>query len=249
MLFPAPRLVYVARMRSVSADDGDVFRPRGQARREIDLATADPDRVVRALAPFLTAARRERIEAVLARRTRRLALATEGVHDPHNSAAVIRTADAFGVQAVHVVEGGCRFAASRKVTQGAHKWVDLAVWSRPEPFVERMRAEGRAVLVAAMDGARRLGELTLERPLALVFGNESEGVSPRMRGLADGAFAIPMHGFAESLNVSVAAAIATFALRAGGAGDLDPDELRVLRARFLLRAVRAGYDIVLRSPG
>ncbi len=235
-------------MRTVNVDDGDVFRPRGQARREIELARAEPERVVRALSGFLTETRRERIEQVLARRTRRLVLATEGIYDPHNSAAVVRTAEAFGLQTVHVVEGPCRFRSSRKVTQGAHKWVDLAVWSRPEPFALRMRAEGREVLVAAMDGARRLEDLTLERPLALVFGNESEGVSPRMRELSDGAFSIPMHGFVESLNVSVAAAIATFALRADGAGDLDPDDLRVLRARFYLRAVRAGHDIVMRTP-
>jgi tRNA (guanosine-2'-O-)-methyltransferase len=234
-------------MRTVNADDGDVFRPRGQARREVELARTEPERVVRALAGFLTAARRERIEQVLARRTRRLVLATEGIYDPHNAAAVIRTAEAFGVQTVHVVEGPCGFRSSRKVTQGAHKWVDLAVWSRPEAFALRMRAEGREVLVAAMDGERRLADLTLARPLALVFGNESAGVSPRMRELADGAFSIPMHGFVESLNVSVAAAVAAHALRAGGVGDLDPDDLRVLRARFYLRAVRAGWDIVMRS--
>jgi tRNA (guanosine-2'-O-)-methyltransferase len=234
-------------MRTVNVDDGDIFRPRGQARRELDLARTDPERVVRVLSGFLTAARRERIEQVLARRTRRLVLATEGLYDPHNAAAVIRTAEAFGVQTVHVVEGPCGFRSSRKVTQGAHKWVDLAVWTGPEPFLERMRAEGRTVLVAAMGSGLDVGDLTLERPLALVFGNESAGVSPRMRELADGTFAIPMHGFVESFNVSVAAAIAAYALRAGGAGDLDPEELRVLRARFYLRAVRAGWDIVMRS--
>jgi tRNA (guanosine-2'-O-)-methyltransferase len=235
-------------MRTVNVDDGDVFRPRGQARRELELARAEPERVVRVLSAFLTEARRERIEQVLARRTRRLVLATEGIYDPHNSAAVIRTAEALGVQTVHVVQGPCGFRSSRKVTQGAHKWVDLAVWARPESFALHMRAEGRTVLVAAAgEGGLDLRDLTLERPLALVFGNESEGVSPRMRALSDGTFAIPMHGFVESFNVSVAAAIATFALRSDGAGDLDPEDRRVLRARFYLRAVRAGHDIVVRD--
>ena len=231
-------------MRRVSAIDGDVFRPRGQLAREIELARAAPGEVARVLGPRLSAERRHRIDQVVAGRTRRLTVAVEGLYDPHNAAAVIRTADAFGVQDVHVVEGPHRFLSSRKVTQGAHKWVDLAVWSAPEPFVERMRADGRRVLVAAMDGALALDELDPAAPQALVFGNEADGISARMRDLADGAFAIPMRGFVESLNVSVAAAVALHALRRGAAGDLGEAEAAVLRARFYLRAVRAGYDIV-----
>ncbi len=63
--------------------------------------------------------------------------------------------------------------------------------------------------------------------------------------LADGSFRIPMSGFVESFNVSVAAAITIAALRKEGKGDLPPRELAVLRARYYLRAVRAGYDIVV----
>jgi len=232
-------------MRRIRAIDGDLFRPRGQVRKEIDLARAAPGEVIRILGQRLSEERRRRIDGVVASRTRRLAAVVEGVHDPHNTAAVIRTADAYGLQEVHVIEGEKRFLSSRKVTQGAHKWVDIAVWSSVEPFFERMREQGRRVLVSDMEGAIDVRELEIDRPTALVFGNEADGISVRMRAAADGAFKIPMHGFVESFNVSVAAAITLSTLRADGRGDLSPPEAAVLRARFYLRAVRAGYDIVM----
>jgi tRNA (guanosine-2'-O-)-methyltransferase len=236
-------------MRRVRAIDGDLFRPRGQVRREIELAESDPLEVVEVLGGRLSEERRRRIDDVVAHRTRTIAAVVDGVHDPHNTAAVIRTADAYGIQDVHVVEGERKFLSSRKVTQGAHKWVDISVWSSAEPFFARMRQQGRQVLVAETEASDDVREIDVDRPTALVFGNEAEGISPLMRERADGAFRIPMHGFAESFNVSVAAAIALSILRDDGRGDLSPEEADVLRARFYLRAVRAGYDIVMLERG
>jgi tRNA (guanosine-2'-O-)-methyltransferase len=232
----------VRRSRTI---DGDVFRPRGQARKEIDLARSSPADVIRVLGPHLSEERRRRIDAVVDRRTTRIEVVVEGVHDPHNTAAVIRTADAYGIQNVHVIEGEKRFLSSRKVTQGAHKWVDIFVWRALDPFVEQMREQGRGILVADMEGAVDIVDLKVDRPSALVFGNEADGISARMREVADGAFKIPMHGFVESFNVSVAAAIALATLCADGRGSLSPIEAEILRARFYLRAVRGGYDIVM----
>jgi tRNA (guanosine-2'-O-)-methyltransferase len=232
-------------MRRVGAPDGDIFRPRGQLARELELARESPEEVVRALVGRISPKRRERIERVLASRCRSLAVAVEGVRDPHNAAAVIRTAEAFGLTELHIVETEDRFLSSRKVTQGSHKWIDLVTWRSPEGFLQCARAEGRRVLVAAADGESDLREIARDRPAVLVFGNEVEGVSPRMRELADSSFSIPMHGFVESLNVSVAAAISLFVLRADGRGDLSPEEQAVLRARYYLRAVRRGYDIAV----
>jgi tRNA (guanosine-2'-O-)-methyltransferase len=74
--------------------------------------------VCEALRPLLSAERVARIEAVIARRTRSLVPVLEAVDDPRNVAAVLRSADAFGVQEVHLVEGAQEFLASRRVTQG-----------------------------------------------------------------------------------------------------------------------------------
>ncbi len=232
-------------MKRISANSHDVFRPKGQQSREIELAGRIPHEIEAILGKRLSDERRDRIDTVVRHRTNRLTVAIEGVRDPHNTAAVIRTSDAFGLQAVHIIEGGNKFLSSRRVTQGAHKWVDLGVWKQPKQFVQAVQKEGKNVLYAAADGEVSLGEMDPLQPMALVFGNEHEGISPEMRELADGSFHIPMSGFVESFNVSVAAAITIAALRKEGKGDLPPRELAVLRARYYLRAVRAGYDIVV----
>jgi tRNA (guanosine-2'-O-)-methyltransferase len=231
-------------MRRVSGDGGDIFKPKGQLRREIELAEQDAAGVVRVLAEHLSEDRRQRIDQVVERRIRGQSVAIEGVIDPHNSAAVIRTAEAFGLQTVHIIEGAHRFVSSRKITQGTHKWVDLAVWKTPEDFARAARGDGKRVLVADADATLSLYDLDPSDEQVLVFGNEHLGITQKLRALSDGAFAIPMCGFATSVNVSVAAAIVISSICRGKAGDLDEADKAVLRARFYLRAVRAGYDIV-----
>jgi tRNA (guanosine-2'-O-)-methyltransferase len=234
-------------MKRVSGDGGDIFKPKGQLRREIELAERDPEGVVRILEDHLSEERRQRIDEVVERRIRGQSVAIEGVIDPHNSAAVIRTAEAFGLQTVHIIEGVHKFLSSRKITQGTHKWVDLAVWKTPADFTQAVRGEGKRVLVADADAKLSLYDLDPTDEAVLVFGNEHLGITPEMRALADGAFAIPMCGFATSVNVSVAAAIVISAICRGKPGDIGEVEKNVLRARFYLRAVRAGYDIVHRT--
>ncbi len=232
-------------MRRSGVNTKDMFRPRGQVAREIELAESAAQEVVEILGDRLSDARLQRIDEVIRHRTRLLTIAIDGVYDPHNAAAVIRTADAFGLQTVHVIEQEARFLSSRKVTQGAHKWVDLMVWKQAERFAESVQKEGKKILVAEANSAIPLGEIDSSEPLALVFGNEHNGISPKMKEMSDGSFSIPMFGFTESVNVSVAAAITLAALRGKGEGGLSGKESEVLRARFYLRSVRAGYDIVM----
>jgi len=234
-------------MRRVQAVEGEIFRPRGQAARDLELARRCAGEVIRILGPRLSEERRRRIDEAVSHRTRTPSLAVEGVHDPHNTAAIIRTCDAFGIQDVHIVEGATRFRSSRKVTQGAHKWVDVSVWRSPRELAAAAERRGARLLVADMEGAIGVDDLPRGTPTILVFGNEAEGISDGMRALADGAFRVPLYGLVESLHVSVAAAIAISRLRTGGQGDLPADESAILLARFYLRAVRAGHDIVVRE--
>jgi tRNA (guanosine-2'-O-)-methyltransferase len=231
-------------MKRVTGDGRDVFRPKGRLAREIELAERAPFEVTRILRARLSDERARVIDETVAHRTLNIAVAIEGVRDPHNT-AVIRTADAFGIQVVHIIERGTMFLSSRKVTQGAHKWVDFGIWSNAAPFIEAVRKEGKKILVATADSGTSLSEINPSVPMALVFGNEHEGVSREMSDLSDGGFCIPMFGFSKSLNVSAAAAVTLAAMRREGRGDLTPRQADVLRARFHLRAVRAGYDIVM----
>jgi tRNA (guanosine-2'-O-)-methyltransferase len=200
--------------------------------------------IVRVLAPLVTEARLARMEAVIARRTRSLVPVLDDLADPHNGAAVMRSADAFGCHEVHVVERRHPFAISHRVTRGTHRWLDLVKHPSAEACVGSLRARGYEVFVAAMDGAIGPEELARVPRAAIVFGNEHVGASEEMRALVAGTYRIPMEGFVESLNVSVASAITLYVASRGRHGDLDEASREQIRARWLLATVRDAERIV-----
>src|ERR1700690_2459765 len=85
----------------------------------------DPARACSALGPLLLAERRARIDAAAASRLGGLRVVLENLHDPHNGAAVLRSAEAFGAQRVDVIESGKPFRFSSTVTQGCDKWIEV----------------------------------------------------------------------------------------------------------------------------
>ena len=180
-----------------------------------------------------------RAEQVLAARTRRVCLILESSQDPHNVHAVLRTAEAFGVQDVHVVSPrGEAAAISPGVTQRAHEWLTVRRHRDIDSAVAAVREEGREVWATAIaDEARSLGGLVPNGPVAVILGNESDGISARARELADVLVRIDLVGFSGSLNLSVAAAIVLWELRRtelGGSepGNLSADERQELRTRW-----------------
>lgn len=205
---------------------------------------APAPQVIAALRPFLSPERMARIDKVVAGRTRRLVLVLDQTTDPHNAAAVLRSADAFGVQEVHVIAGEQLFTAPRRVARGTAHWLDVIRHENAADCAAVLHARGYAILVASMEGTVTPTQLREQRPVAVVFGNEHLGVSPALRALADGTYAIPMHGFVESLNVSVAAAITMHAMTYDRAGDLPPHEQDELRARFMLSSMSSGDEVV-----
>jgi len=195
---------------------------------------------------FLVPERKARIDAVVAQRTRTLTVVIEAMCDPQNVNAVLRTCEAFGVQAVHVIEGPMKaFDRNKKVSQNADKWLDVRRWKSTRACLEALRADGFAIYVTHLGpGSRALAELSFAGKVALVFGNEHSGVSDEALALADASYAIPMRGFVQSLNVSVAAAISLAKAierreaERGRHGDLDEAEAEALRERFYLLAVK-----------
>ncbi len=207
------------------------------------IASRGAEAVAERLAPYLTPARRARIEAVLRARVASLQIAIEDPQDPHNAAAVVRTAEALGAGAVHVIGGRASGLLSRRVTRGTFYWADI----RHHADLDNFRADlpaGMQLAGACVDpGTVELAAVPVDRPLCLLFGNEQAGLSARARAACALHFRIPMTGMAESLNLSVAAGIAMFALlerrRAvlAGAGDLPDHELAGQRARWYAKAV------------
>jgi tRNA (guanosine-2'-O-)-methyltransferase len=200
--------------------------------------------VIAALEPLLTPERKLRIDQVIGARSRNVVAVLDGLNDPHNISAVLRSADAFGVQDVHVVARNDPFFVYSRVSQGADRWVDMVRHASPTACVSALRERGHKVYIAAMDGALRPEALAAEPKPAIVFGNEHVGVSDELRALADGSYAIPMQGFVQSLNVSVAAAITLFAAMQGRPGDLDADARHTLYARYCVLSVPRADEII-----
>ena len=197
--------------------------------------------------PLLTEARQRRIESVIDARLQSVTVVLDRLVDPHNTAAILRTAEGLGLCRAHVVphEDGADAYAHRQVTQDADKWIDVELHATGAACAGALRAQGFEVWAGHLDEKARLyTELPADRPIALLLGNEHEGPRADTLAACAGTFRIPMAGFTQSFNVSVAAAIALSqhararrqALQA--AGDLAPAERAALKARFTLLAAK-----------
>ena len=205
--------------------------------------------VLAALRPLLTEERVARIDTVVGRRMRSVVPVLDALSGPHNVAAILRSADAFGVQEVHLLEGPQDFLASRRVTQGAERWLDVVHHANPHACVATLRARGFQVYVATMEGSITPEALCHVPRLAVVFGNEHKGVGTALTALCDGHYTIPMQGFSQSLNVSVAAAITLYHATRGRKPDLSDEERDELRARFMMLSVPRAADVVAEYVG
>jgi tRNA (guanosine-2'-O-)-methyltransferase len=224
---------------------------------ELEARSIDPetlDRIISTLEPFLTLERLTRIDQVLAARSRGVVLALEDIANEHNGAAVLRTADAFGFFEVHVIEPAeGRFKISKRISKGADKWLDLQRHERAEEAYGVLRRRGYKLYASTLHGdAIDVSEIPVDAPIAIVFGNELLGLSPQAISGADGYFRVPMSGFVESFNISVAVAITCYDLSirrraAGIAPGLEPDDLRRVRATWLTKSLKSAPQILDRA--
>jgi tRNA (guanosine-2'-O-)-methyltransferase len=198
-----------------------------------------PTRVVEVLATYLTDARKARVEAALTGRVGSVQIAVEDPFDPHNAAAIVRTAEGLGLSTVHLVRPSKKIKAAHGVTMGTHRWIDVIEHRDTASFIEAAHAERAIVAGAFVDGAaalRDVAQLDAARPLVILFGNEHSGLGEVARAGCDLRFRVPIWGMVESYNLSVCAALCLWVVlsqrrRAWGRdGDASHDELARRRA-------------------
>ena len=211
---------------------------------------------MKVLEEFVTERRQQRLRSVLDNRTRNLVLLLEDIYDPHNASACVRSAEAMGVQELHVITAQHRFAPAPKVTNGADKWLDIHRYKAIAPCFEALRSRGFTIAAGVLnDEAIPIQEIRFDRPVALAFGNEHEGLSEEFRQAADVCFFIPMYGFSQSFNISVAAALGLhWAVNErirllGSSGDLTEEERETLLARWTRLSVTMADEILDRARG
>lgn len=160
------------------------------------------------LESFLTESRVARFKEVLSHRTNHFTVAMQDVYQLHNTSAVMRSCDVFGLQQLHVVEQRFGKRIDKEIALGAEKWVDIHRYATLDDCVANLRRNGYQIIATSPHvSSFDVANFDISRKSALFFGTEKEGLTEEFLVKADGYIKIPMYGFTESLNISVAAAI------------------------------------------
>ncbi len=171
------------------------------------------EKYIEYLEQFVTEKRKKLFKKVLSERTRHFTVAIEDIFQPHNASAVVRTCDIFGIQDMHVIESKYKFYASRLVAKGAQKWIDFSMYNQKNAnntldCIASLKEKGYKIIATTPHNEScLLKDFDITQKSAFFFGVEKEGLSKDVMDNADGFLKIPMVGFTESLNISVAAAI------------------------------------------
>jgi tRNA (guanosine-2'-O-)-methyltransferase len=204
----------------------------------------NPESVIRVLEPLAEERRRARLLEVIRARVGSVTVLMDMPRDPHNGAAVVRSADAFGVPEVNVVLRDDAFLVGHRVAQGSERWVDVVAHERAEGAARSLKARGFRLIATHPEGSLTPASLRALARVCLVLGNEHDGISQALREAADDSVRIPMRGFVESLNLSVAAAVLLAAALDGRPGDLSADEQARWYAVGLVRSVPRAEEIL-----
>ena len=160
------------------------------------------------LESYLTENRINRFSEVLNNRTKHFTVATEDVYQLHNTSAVMRSCDVFGIQELHVIEEQNIKRIDREIAMGAQKWVDLVRHHSVKEAIDDIRSQGyQIVATTPHEKDCNLADFDVTKKSCFFFGRETQGLSEEVLTEADRFIKIPMVGFTESLNISVSAAI------------------------------------------
>ena len=198
---------------------------------------------------FVTENRKDTFKNVLEDRTRHFTVILEDLYQKHNTSAITRSCDIFGIQDLHVIENKYKTYVSNQVGKGSQKWLTFHRYNQKEhntqDCIDAIKAKGYQIIATTPhENSNFVADFDVLKKSAFVFGVEKEGVSKMMLDQADGHLKIPMYGFTESLNVSVAAAIVlqdiTARLRKTEIDwKLDPIEKQVIYSQWLQKSIKS----------
>lgn len=197
------------------------------------------NQVLESLSDFITENRRQKIDEVVSTRSDYFTPVLEGLYDRGNVSAVMRSAEAFGFYKLHIIETSAEFKDSQKrVSQGAEKWLEVKKWKDTTECINGLKQEGYRVYTTHLtEDAVDFNEVDFTKKTAVVFGNEKEGVSQEALGMADGNVLLPMCGFTQSFNISVAAALSLQLAHFKRPKLIDEAEKNRLKALYYLKTL------------
>ncbi|MBQ7214106.1 MAG: RNA methyltransferase [Bacteroidales bacterium] len=209
------------------------------------------------LSEFVMPERVALIDRVLPYRTRYVTVMLEDIYQSQNASAVMRTCDCLGVQDMYIVENRNEYTVNPWVVRGSDQWVTQYRFNAPQAdntsgALAALKARGYRIVATALHrDSCPLEDFDVRKgPFALVFGNEREGISPAVAAAADEFLEIPMCGFTESFNISVAAGICLYTLlrkvRLETDWALDEASAASLRVEWLGRTLKSPGDVIAR---
>ena len=165
------------------------------------------------LSSFVTEERVELFQTKIKERSRHLTVVLEDVFQSRNISAAMRSADCFGLQDVHIIENKNKFISDKTVSLGAGEWLNIIQHNKTKQntqlCIENLKKQGYQIIATTPHNSDiTLNEVDIENnKIAILLGTELTGLSQEALSLADKKMKIEMHGFTESLNISVSAAI------------------------------------------
>ena len=168
---------------------------------------------------FVSNNRLKLFKKILSQRTRNLTIVLEDIFQHRNLSAVLRTADSFGIQDIHIIENKNKFEIDKTVSLGSEKWMSIYKYNQlkqnTSKCLNKLKKDGYTIIASSTDeSAESLNEIELKsKKIAVIFGTELKGLSKEAIKLSDRKVKIKMDGFSESLNISVAAAIFCYSIK------------------------------------
>ena len=200
------------------------------------------------LCGFATDERKLRFEEIAGKRTRFATVVLEDIFQPHNASAVLRTCDCFGVQDVHIIENKNEYHINPDVALGSSNWLTLHNYNDKAhntlDCIKNLKEQGYSIAATTLHKKSiSLDEIDISKKTAFLFGTEKNGLSEIAIEQADYCLKIPMHGFTESFNISVSAAIILYSVteklrKSGIPWQLSNDELIDLKIAWVKKSVR-----------
>ena len=201
------------------------------------------------LSSFLSEERNSKFDEVLLNRTRKITVVLEDIYQSHNASAVIRSCELLGIQDIHVIEGNNKFSTNDEISVGAAGWVDIYKYGYNSEHdasscYHRLKESGYTIVATSPDEeSNGLDSININDKVALLFGTEENGLSEEALAISDYSVAIPMYGFTESFNVSVACSLILRDLverlrRSNSNWKLSEEEISDIKYSWLMKSVK-----------
>jgi tRNA (guanosine-2'-O-)-methyltransferase len=215
---------------------------------------SDKQDLLRYLQHHMTEDRSVRFKKVLEHRTRHFTIAVEDVYQERNASAIVRSSDCFGIQDVYIIENHNEYQLSEGISRGADKWVNVHIYdgfpNNTEKCISDLRKKDYQIIATTPHSkGSQLEEFDISKKSAFFLGGEKEGLTQEVMGKADGYIKIPIYGFTESYNLSVAGALLLYALtKKLHESDLDwglnEDEKLDLQLDWTIKTVASSESLI-----